>query len=452
MKKNKLMLILTISLLFPLVGCSSNNEIDPVIIKAINSLKETSHLVHMESMVEVLKPNDDFAVDLHDEYYSTYGYFYDGEEKSYSSKVDYKFMDLDKITHEPIEGRTRIYKNPTKVYHKDKDGTTYEEHISIENEYYSYTIADYNSNTGYYTPIIFDNEFKNPFDYISSRDVIKNNDGTLSLINEKADFLADCYKVIGLNLITENKIYLNEEGGIESISFVINDLVEKNFTRKNALAIRYELGEDIKHTHLKPFENNNPELQIALDVLDNQTNFTYVKEFVFEEENPLTGNKETTSDVVRGYFTSEEVFFHHVINENDDHPYALGDDYDYKAIRNEDNKTYTCYEYSYSSKIGGYDWSIVNISGTAAYILNDFSEIGPSFMSMNASIFKKIDDKTYEIETPLLNSIGSYFDNGLLGVQSLAFDGGTSKCIIRLNDEGFIDVIETGFTYLRRGL
>lgn len=447
MKKKNIVLLLAINFMFPLVGCSSNNGVDPIVKNAIDSLKETSHKVYIESTVEVLKPNDDFAVDFHDEYYSTFGYYYNGLEKAHSSKIDYTFMDLDKETGEPIEGRTRIYNNPEVMYHKDNsDGTTYQEKISVENEYFSYTIANYDSNSGYYTPIIFDNEFRNPFDFISYRDVVKNNDGTLTLINEKADFLADCYKVIGLNLITDNRIILNDEGEIESITFVIDDLIDENFTRRNALSVVYEKSDDIKLMHLAPFENNNPELQKALDVLDNKTNYTYVKELGCEVENPLTGDMEFEYDTVRGYFTEEAVFFHHVVSEDDTHPYAIGDDYDYKAIRNSDG-TYTVYDYTYSYAVNGYDWGVVYLSGTAPYVIETFEEIGPRFLNMDASIFRKIDDKTYEVEKPLLSTIGTYFDNGCLGVQSQALDGNTTKCIIRLDDEGNIEAIETGFTY-----
>ena len=199
--------------------------------------------------------------------------------------------------------------------------------------------------------------------------------------------------------------------------------------------------------HLAPYQNNNPELQKALDVLDNTKNFTYSKEMYYDSINANTGEKESFYDLIKGYFTEEMVFFHHVVSENDTHPYALGDNYDYKCVINEDNKSYTCYEYVYSYGINGYDWKKVALSGSAYYIIDEFKGIGPSFYNMNASIFKKIDEKTYEIEKPLLESSGIYFDNGCQGVQSLALDGNTSKCIIKLNESNEIDVIQVGFTY-----
>lgn len=451
MNKKIIKLLLVSLFTLPLLSCGGDQNlpsIDEDIKIAINSLRGVSHKVHIDSMVELLKPNDTFAVDLHDEYTLTLGYYYNDEEKSFSKKTEYLFNDLDKLTGEIIEGRTRRFSDPEKIYFKDnEDGTTYVEKISFENEYSRLIVADYNSNTGGYTPIIFDNEFKNPFDYISYRDVIKNEDNTLSFINEKADFLADCYDVVGLNKIDENYIHLNESGEIASISFVINDLVETNYTRKNALAISFEKDESISLKHLSPYQNNNPELQKALDVLDDKKNYTYSKEMSYEYKNASTGEMESFYDLVKGYFTEEMVFFHHETSENDTHPYIKGDNYDYKLVLNEDNKSYTCYEYVYSYGINGYDWKKVALSGSAYYIIDDFKGIGPSFYNMNASIFKKIDDKTYEIEEPLLATSGIYFDNGCQGVQSRALDGNTSKCIIKLNESNEIDVIQVGFTY-----
>ena len=68
-------------------------------------------------------------------------------------------------------------------------------------------------------------------------------------------------------------------------------------------------------------------------------------------------------------------------------------------------------------------------------------------MNLDAVIFKKIDDKTYQIEDYFLPSIGVYFDNGFLGVNSGAFDGNTKKLVIKLDDNGQIEVIESMFKY-----
>lgn len=446
MKKNKLVLLFTCLIVLPFTSCSGN-EVDPLIIKAVKSLRGKSHIVDLFSSVTLLKPNDDFAVDFYDQYFCTYGYYYDGLEKAYSSKINYIFADLVKETGQIMEGSTRYFSSSEVTYFKDnKDGTMYIEEISIENEYVSLTVADYNSSTGVYTPIIFDNEFRNPFDYISYRDYKVNNDGTLSLINEKADFLGECYNVVGLNVITENYIHLDDEGNIISMSFIINDLVEENYTRKNELTISFLRGDDIKLTHYAPYENDNPELQDALDAIDGKKNYTYSKEMSYKDYDPITGELTDYYDMVKGYFTEDAIFFHHQEGENDTHPYAIGDNYDYKAVLQDDG-SYLCYEYNFSSNLNGYSWSPVSVSGSAYYTFSNFEEIGPQFLTIDASIFKKVDEYTYEIEDALLSSVGYYFDYGCMGVQSLALDGNTTKCIIHLNDNKQIARIETGFDY-----
>ena len=70
--KNKSLLILSTLFILPLAGCSGLNikTIDEKVKTAINSLRDKSHKVEVESSVEVLKPNDDFAVDIRNEYHN----------------------------------------------------------------------------------------------------------------------------------------------------------------------------------------------------------------------------------------------------------------------------------------------------------------------------------------------------------------------------------------------
>ena len=241
--KNKKLLLLSTLFVLPLVGCDGLNmkPIDQKVKTAVDSLRYVSHKAEVESSVEVLKPNDDFAVDIRNEYHNYFGYYYDGEEKAFSRQTNYSFTDLDKETGEEIKGRRRSYSNVEEKYFKNiEDGTMYVEKLSIDNKYSRVTMANYSESTGLYIPVIYDLEFQNPFEYISYRDVKVNKDGTLTLLNEKADFLGECYSVVGLNFITSNKVHLNEDGEIESIEFVINDLVEENYTRKNTLSVKYK--------------------------------------------------------------------------------------------------------------------------------------------------------------------------------------------------------------------
>lgn len=415
------------------------NDIPEIVKKAVQSLRGQSHIVDIKETITILKPNDNTAIDIYLEYDNHYGYYYGDNEKSFSRQTSHIFVDLDKETGEWIDESIRTSSSPKELYFKDEDdGTVYIEKNTVYNTIDKQTLANYDEDLGVYTPIIFDHEFKNPFDYISYRDVAVKEDGkTLTLLREKADFLAECYGIAGLNFIKDNSITLNEEGQIESITFDIPDLVETSFTRKNTFTVTYQRSEDIKFQHIEPFTNQNPELQKALDVLDGKTNFTYTKQYVGEDdyvENNLVA-----------FFTKEEVFFHQHYDESDTAPYTGADDYDYKVLLNEDYVTYTCYEYTNHSS--GWYWDLSMLSANAPYILDSFAEIGPSFMDIDASIFKKIDEKTYEVETALLPSIGKYFDYGMVGCQSLVLDGYTSHFIITLDDLGNIETIDTGYAY-----
>lgn len=462
MKKKSLLLLALTTLTLPLMGCDNQNttSISTMVKTAVDSLKEKTHTANISQSVTITKDEvyesedtgeDKFqpvVVDIFQEYNNSFTYFYENNERAFSRTTSSLFADLDKSTGQKIESTIREYQNSEEFYFKNNEnGTAYTEEIDVKNNLISYTVATYDENTGLYTPILFDYEFKNPFDFIAYRDVqIKEDGKTLTLINQKADFLADCYQTIGLNFIDDNTIYLDNNGRISSIEFTISDLVGDTFTRKNTFSINYSFDSS-SINHLEPFKNNNPELQEALDVLDNKKNFTYIKEYLESEETDANGKPVVPSDKITGYFTENEVYFHHLENKEtgiDEHPYAVGDLYDYKSVLNE-NGTYTCYEYTPDGV--QFKWGIVKASGSSDYIIDNFEGIGPSFMNLDASIFTKIDDKTYEIEPLLLPSIGKYFDYGMLGVQSYVFDGNTTKLSITLNDEGEIDVIDAWFVF-----
>jgi hypothetical protein len=150
--------------------------------------------------------------------------------------------------------------------------------------------------------------------------------------------------------------------------------------------------------------------------------------------------------MITGYFTEEEVYFRHHTEDEKEHAYTGGDDYDYKAKINEDGVSYTGYEYTLKGEM--WDWGIVMLSSSSPYIMDTFNEIGPRFYEINASIFKEIEENVYEIEPHFLRDSGAYFDFGFLGVNSAAFEGGTNKMIITLSADGQIEKIETGFTFM----
>ena len=452
MKKQNLLLI-TVALVTPLAGCNSNqsNENNPTIVNAINSLKYQSHNVHVKQSVDILRPIPEgmtpedpnwsyLPIDIHREYDNYFTYYYgNNNEKAYSRQTNTTYYDLEKLTGEPIEGTIRYDHSPVEAFFRNEDGTVTVEEITVQNELKTYISAKFDEINGIYSPIIYDVEFKNPFDFISYRDVeIRKDDSSkLTLINQKADFLSDCYFTVGLNFITDNIINLDENGHISSINFIIDDLVDETFTRRNTFSVYYNY-ENTVIEHQKPFENNNPELQNALKALENQHNFTYIKEYSY------TSNGNDYHDLITGYFTEDKVFFHHKQTDNDEHPYTNGDNYDYQCVKQDDG-SYLCYEFVPNGI--QFSWGPIAISGTSYYYIDNFEGIGPSFTNLNASIFKKIDDKKYVIEESLLKTTGKYFDYQMLGVNSYSMESNTSLLEITLDDNGNIDFIEVRFIF-----
>ena len=425
-----------------LVGCGPTTSeptenISEKVITAVASLREKSHYVDVTQDVAIYKPLYPEVCDIYNQYHYTFGYFYNETEKSYSIKSEYEFCDLDKETGEPIPNSIRRNSSDESLYFKDTDGTAYSEEVTFQNEVVKYTQAFYDEDTGYYKPVIFDSEFKNPWDYISLRDVKEKEDGTLTLINEKADFLAECYETIGLNFIADNTIKLDDQGRIISIEFKIDDLVEENYTRTNTFSVQYSGHDTAVLKHRAPSTNNNPKLAEALNSIKDKQNYTYQKEYIYSYG--------ATKDLITGYFTPTEIYWRHHTEENNEHPYTRGDDYDYKSVQIDDG---TFIGHEYNLKGDTWDWGVVYVSSSAPYVIETFEGNGPRFYEIDASIFTQIDEFTYEIEPYFLRKSGQYFDYGFLGVNSAAFESGTNKLIIHLNEDYSLSKIETGFTFM----
>lgn len=448
MKKHLILSIASLLMITSLAGCGGGSdpsetptipEINEKVKTAIDSLRNHSHYVHVEQDVAIYKPSQPEVCDIYNLYIYDIGHFYSETERSYSIKMEREFCDLDKETGEKLENTIRHSDVPEMLYFKDmEDGTAYIEEVTYQNELKSTTVAFYDEDSGIYQPVIFDSEFKNPWDYISYRDVAIKEDGNLTLINEKDDFLAECYETVGLNFVSDNTILLDDQGRITGVEFQIDDLVEENYTRTNSLSVVYSGLDTAVLKHRAPSTNNNPELQAAFDSIKNVKNYTYSKEFTYSYG--------ATKDYITGYFTEEEIYFRHHTEAGIEHPYTTGDDYDYKVKINNDGVTYTGYEYNLKGDT--WKWGVIMVSGTSPYILENFEESGPKFYEIDASIFKKIDERTYQIEDYFLLDSGSFFDYGMLGVQSAAFEGNTSKMIITLGEDGSLEKVETGFKFM----
>ena len=163
------------------------------------------------------------------------------------------------------------------------------------------------------------------------------------------------------------------------------------------------------------------------------TNYTYNKEYV-------TSTGELLDRIV-GYFTLDTVFFHHGSEEDND-PYKKGDNYDYKAVLEEGE--YYVYQYDYVAE-NFHQWNRVLQSETKYYTFSNFFDMGPRYFNISSNVFRKVGDKTYEIEPALLLSSGQYFDYAVWGVHSSLLDSTTTHLRITLNDDNEIELIQTGF-------
>lgn len=439
--KNKLITLTIIALITsPLLSCSSDDNGKPTLTKvdiALASLKEASHDLVIKESVKVLHPNGDYnVIDTANEFTFNYGYYYDGDNRSYKSEQIVYSYDLDKETGEINQSTERTTKTPLMTYYKNLETGLAEVHrINFQNELEISVLAS-QDNQGSVTPIVFDIEFQNPFDFITSRDLTLLDNGDILLSKGKANFLVEAYKTIGVNLIDKAIIKLNDKNQIVKIEFDIPALEEYSFTRINTLEIEYFNHDTAKYEELKPYTNDNPRLQNAFNKVKNLNNYTYYKDFVEE-------NGDLISRMV-GMFTEEIVFFHHG-EITDTEPYKGGDDYDYKAVK-EDDGLYYIYQYDFVN-VDYYQWNKIVVTGDTYYSFPSLESMGPSFYNMSANVFKKIDENTYEIETGLLDTCGQYFDYAVWGTHSSMLSKTTIKAIITINNNDEIELIQTGFMF-----
>ena len=106
---------------------------------ALYSLRENSHNVHIESLVNIYQV-DSYSIDLRQEISKDLSFSYDEVEEGYIEKgyreSGYRrYADLDKETHEPIENTEQVYDYPTMQIYEDREsGLAYSEEITLDNE------------------------------------------------------------------------------------------------------------------------------------------------------------------------------------------------------------------------------------------------------------------------------------------------------------------------------
>lgn len=424
-------------------------EVDEEIESAILGLRKNHH-VDVTSKAEVRypnsKPSDDstyYIVDVY--YYTTVSrdyQFADGTiEAAITEQTSTQHGDLDKTTGLPSSSSNYSKTSSKVTYWEDTDGSFYREDLSVQNVLDKVTMVS-ESSDGIYTPLTFDNTFRNPWDFIGVDDITIDSDGVWHLDKAKGRFVLDCYSSISGNFLTDVVIERDDNGNVSGLQFTTDDLAsgdstsENYFVRKNSYEVKYSNIDNISITHLEPFTESNEELKKAFnkvkEVIDDTHSFTYRKTF--------SSNPSATVGYTTGFFSKDLVFYHNLSDAFVETPYKNGDNYDYRAYYDVSAKNYNVQQYSSDDGIT-WNWGDIAISTTTNYTIDTWEEIGPSFYSeLSDLIFEPVTDDSgnvvsgqYSIREELLPSIGTYFDNGLLGVNTDLFDGGTSSCIVDIS-------------------
>lgn len=456
MKKQLLLFIVP----FLLVSCNTRN---PIIdedyeekLDVIYSLRGKSHNVTFKQDVYVNQTNE-LSIDTYYGLEAHYTYSYDSSnnnERAFSSSSTARFANLVKGTHNFMtddDGNELISTSsqPRYTYFRDNDtGTVIAESLGIDNKVHTTIQSSYDSDYGIYTPVVYDDEFRNPFDYIIPNDLTKIDEQTYSLSISKAAFILDCYGAISSSFVEECKLITNNSQ-IVSIEFKNKLDCGQGYTysREMTYSVTFDsVSTDALIHHVVPSTNSNPKLQEALNTIKTANSYTYSKELL-RDDGEL--------DHIDGYITKDAAFYHHTIdiegNPVGDDYYKDGDNYDYAAVKHTEDNLF--YGYEYVSSGDTWRFNPITISSTAYYTIDDVLGLGPKYYQINASIFslKEGTDNVYIITDELLSrSIASYFDFQFLGVNSQVLETNTDHFELTLSTDGSFTV-DTGYTYSDSG-
>lgn len=416
-------------------------------VTALASLKGKTHAAHIEMNTDVYRTSAS-EVGIHQGRIIDLAHQY-GEVRSYRESLSYTYWDyklnVETGEQEKVETTEWSYSDPTAYYYRDSEtGLATVEKITNQNTVTTSWLSEYSDVYGSYIPYAFDALFRNPWDYIAATDISEDEDGTLHLSADKCQFIVDCYGGTSINYVEDIVLGLGEDGGIDTLTFVIPDLDDdERYVRTNTFTVTYDrdLG-DNPIPHLVPFTNENPDLATALKCLDGINSYTYLKEFFSDPER----TERTTW--TKGYFIRDDIAYFRqraAEDDSDTAPYRMGDDYDYRCIYDAEDKLYRVQDCEFYTS--SWEWAVVMLSGTTPYTIDTFEEIGPNFTSLNPALFKKTGELTYEAEELVLPTIGGYFDNGMQGAHSMALTTSTIECKITLTaDKKAISTVDTGFS------
>ncbi len=423
--------------------------------KILSSLQRNNHRAHVTYTTRVLHPDSPQAVDLEMVTDETFSYSYtertDGTiEKGYHEVGTRTARDLEKESLN-VDTTPRVYPiQPLTIFEDPKTGLAQSETLNVDNTVTKAYVADYDSNTGIYDPLTFASNFRNPWDYISVSDLTYDEQEDLWYLNlDKAEFLTECYNATSVNWVTECRVYANyaDENNptIARVEFDTSYLDGGSYTRETTMSVNYSDWGKETVKHVVPLTNENPELDEALNCLDDATNFTYIRDLVSEDDNV---DKHTT-----GYYSlDEKMAFYH--QEYDEALYTKGDDYDYAAIYQDDNSMGYQDQWLGLNYIAGttsWSWGTIAVSASALYSIPSWDELIPQFSAVSPAVFTKVtegNDTYYVPDETLIPSIGSYFDNPFLGVNSSSLENGGTDFKLWLREENgkhVIDKVEAKF-------
>lgn len=424
-------------------GTSSStggSNVPSYIRTALASVKKNNHKANIIQSTRVYYPNATSAytsigvgidnnITVAYSYTDGRAYYTDGVSTHYSTNTE----------GDMIEGSETIYTtSSTRVFEEEETGLSIIESINPDNTINRAYASNYNSSTGVYTPLVFANEFRNPWDYVDYDDLTEDDDGEIYLDVGKAEFFIESYGLSNTNVVESALVTLDDSNNISSLTFEFVYTGNDSYVRDCTLTINYyDYGEDTIINHINSFTNDNPALETALQCLVGVDSFTYRKQFKYSSSAEIAPNDTT------GYFTRDAVFFHQRAQDAawSDTFYTAGDDYDYVSKRNSADGKYYGYEYSLDS----YSFTAAMISSTEQLVIDTFEENGPMFSELSAALFYQTSDLTYEAEPSVVDWMGTYFDNGFDGVHSDILAGSTTSITITLTeDEKAIDTVVVG--------
>ena len=235
--------------------------------RAVASLQRRSHKVHVDFQTYVERDSTmELGIYSGRVYDIAFGYGEDPEDIGYSSSSTLTYCDIlmdEEGNQNLVESTRYTISNPLATYFRAEDGTITREALTVQNTVQYATMAEYDENTGIYTPYAFEEMYKNPWDYIRPSDLYEEG-GKLYLSPEKADFLVDCYGGSATNWVAACEVVLSADGEVESLVFTLPDEVGERYTRRCTAKVTYSAWGEDTVPHLAPLTYNNPELEEAL--------------------------------------------------------------------------------------------------------------------------------------------------------------------------------------------